>query len=748
MRFGVYFLAAGVDFAAKKVSATTSFVQLNKLHMDDVDEPPDPQKFELNLGDDYIPEPKKCAPGHCQFGHFGSNAAGKGIWRLIPPQPGYEKRLMDDALKCNGCNTVFKSFMGKSLGTRHHCRACGNAFCGNCCHKRRDIALPFGKDGKQRPGGFFKNVVGPKIGSYICDDCALRILTPANTHFDRWYQIYHKLSEDTEHGQRWLTTGRDATRPKFSTKCQFCEEDFNKQLSELETHMASLRVSIGTRVQKGAEGTKDIFAKRLDGVQKGAESTEDYFVISDVKKKIAEINPQDFESLEKIERDILAALEKSHVELSENSVAFRNFCGHWVCQECVPNLMENIYEEMGERKKKNIDKELLTKRNSQLKLGDKILETKFDDVKQLRDELEHEGFEMPQDLETVDAVKAKLLEQMAAWRKEISSTKMDRCATCGKGFMWLTKQKYFRDYLLDLQPELSELSVPDFFHHFDRRVALSKPDALKCPHCGRIAEYPADATDGNNVKCKFASCAKHFCSLCGMKLESGQQCQKCQEHPIYQVLNAYKTQYCPNPKCGKVVQKTEDCNRMRCVCGTIFCIDCGKNLSREDYDHWSDSYKSCGYVPPGGVCRSPKPGCPRQNNPHSNCLYCRRGVRGVQRSETFFAGPDHRTMEFNDVDQRAIKFVAKFTNEKIDLKANKALLHVDSQPPVEFEFHTVIANDPGKNGAVTFEFFGSADHAMKFAFDVDKVAKLKTWLRSWLNGKSPTYDREWNLARS
>ena len=43
------------------------------------------------------------------------------------------------------------------------------------------------------------------------------------------------------------------------------------------------------------------------------------------------------------------------------------------------------------------------------------------------------------------------------------------------------------------------------------------------------------------------------------------------------------------PGCGAQVSKTEGCNKMKCRCGIAFCFLCSKDITREGYDHFSNS---------------------------------------------------------------------------------------------------------------------------------------------------------------
>ena len=159
---------------------------------------------------------------------------------------------MGDASRCEGCGEAFSSFMWHSWGSRHHCRACGHAFCGNCVRKDHGIDLPFGKDGEKRLRTWKQS--GPKSRSYICDGCISRI-----------------------------------RRAEFP--CQICGVDHRQSLEQLDARIEELREVI----QNPKAAPEADFTQRLERVDGFAKEIEDFFTRTRVKKELDELKQKSTE---------------------------------------------------------------------------------------------------------------------------------------------------------------------------------------------------------------------------------------------------------------------------------------------------------------------------------------------------------------------------------------------------------------------------------------------------------------------
>jgi hypothetical protein len=161
-----------------------------------------------------------------------------------------------------------------------------------------------------------------------------------------------------------------------------------------------------------------------------------------------------------------------------------------------------------------------------------------------------------------------------------------------------------------LQPhEIKEIAADDEI--FDIWTDLSfkhgianDPDFGYCPRCGGIA---IEDTEENCADCSV--CFWVFCTLCQESRHPGVDCVSAEtklemlrqkaaggsadaiaalrkkEQELKSLSLIEKTsKFCPS--CGEAVQKTEGCNKMTCVCGSLFCWRCGDQV--HGYDHFKE----------------------------------------------------------------------------------------------------------------------------------------------------------------
>ena len=75
----------------------------------------------------------------------GYTASGQAV--IVEPPWLAEWQADDAAPNCPHCGKVFNKL---KLVYRHHCRGCGQIFCGDCCSQKKLLAWPIKEPGKQR----------------------------------------------------------------------------------------------------------------------------------------------------------------------------------------------------------------------------------------------------------------------------------------------------------------------------------------------------------------------------------------------------------------------------------------------------------------------------------------------------------------------------------------------------------------------------------------------------------------------
>lgn len=90
----------------------------------------------------------------------------------IYPKTSKEWIDSNKVIKCESCFVQFSFFYRK-----HHCRACGHIFCGNCCHKYIKIPLDLIEIPKESGAvyHYLKNIVYGRDMSLVCNDCYTKI---------------------------------------------------------------------------------------------------------------------------------------------------------------------------------------------------------------------------------------------------------------------------------------------------------------------------------------------------------------------------------------------------------------------------------------------------------------------------------------------------------------------------------------------------------------------------------------------
>jgi hypothetical protein len=105
-----------------------------------------------------------------------------------------------------------------------------------------------------------------------------------------------------------------------------------------------------------------------------------------------------------------------------------------------------------------------------------------------------------------------------------------------------------------------------------RRVAAiqENPNLRWCPRPG--CEKAIDLASTT-----ICECSAEVCADCGSLSHPGQQCAEAADAGLNALVKTMGWMRCPH--CGKVVERTDGCDSMRCVylnCGKLFCYSCGK----------------------------------------------------------------------------------------------------------------------------------------------------------------------------
>jgi len=90
----------------------------------------------------------------------------------IYPKMSQEWIDSNKVFKCEDCSSIFGFFNRK-----HHCRACGHVYCGNCCSKYIKIPTDLIDIPKEKNGwsNYIKSIVYNNNSSLVCNDCYQKI---------------------------------------------------------------------------------------------------------------------------------------------------------------------------------------------------------------------------------------------------------------------------------------------------------------------------------------------------------------------------------------------------------------------------------------------------------------------------------------------------------------------------------------------------------------------------------------------
>ncbi|KAL8681631.1 MAG: hypothetical protein Q9186_002300 [Xanthomendoza sp. 1 TL-2023] len=118
------------------------------------------------------------------------------------------------------------------------------------------------------------------------------------------------------------------------------------------------------------------------------------------------------------------------------------------------------------------------------------------------------------------------------------------------------------------------------------------PNLEECPFCDFAAECPPIEVD-KEFRCGNPECQKVSCRKCKVATHIPLSCEEfkkenglSERHLIEEARSQALLRQCG--KCKRTVMKDRGCNKMTCACGAFICDYCGKDISKELYNHFSD----------------------------------------------------------------------------------------------------------------------------------------------------------------
>ncbi|KAF5966225.1 hypothetical protein FBULB1_11771 [Fusarium bulbicola] len=107
------------------------------------------------------------------------------------------------------------------------------------------------------------------------------------------------------------------------------------------------------------------------------------------------------------------------------------------------------------------------------------------------------------------------------------------------------------------------------FRQVQEEANVPLHDRLYC-HAGNCAAFIPPDRNGHCLLCDT-----HTCRGCGERAHPGQPCREgAAEEDVWATMDANRTVNCPG--CGRMIELSEACNHMTCVCGQGFCFICGE----------------------------------------------------------------------------------------------------------------------------------------------------------------------------
>lgn len=188
-----------------------------------------------------------------------------------------------------------------------------------------------------------------------------------------------------------------------------------------------------------------------------------------------------------------------------------------------------------------------------------------------------------------------------------------------------------------------------------------------CPFCDFAAICPSVRVD-KEFRCRNPECERVSCRLCQKDSHVPMSCKEYKEslgvderHAVEEAMTKALLKTCP--KCEKQVLKQDGCNKIVCMCGGILCDYCGKDISKDGYNHFGG----------GGVFTSKK--CPTHDNFHE-----RRKVE-VQKAEAEAIKKARAENPHLTEEQLKLKFSNEVENDHSWTSFNPVMPDIDQYCP-------------------------------------------------------------------
>ena len=134
-----------------------------------------------------------------------------------------------------------------------------------------------------------------------------------------------------------------------------------------------------------------------------------------------------------------------------------------------------------------------------------------------------------------------------------------------------------------------------------------------CPFCDFAAICSPKDID-REFRCQNPECELVSCRLCRSSTHIPMSCEEYQKenghskrHEVEESMSAAVIRQCP--RCKTATIKEEGCNKVSCTCGAMICDFCGKDITKEGYNHFSDGAR--------GLRLSDAKKCPTYDDTHA-----------------------------------------------------------------------------------------------------------------------------------
>ena len=143
--------------------------------------------------------------------------------------------------------------------------------------------------------------------------------------------------------------------------------------------------------------------------------------------------------------------------------------------------------------------------------------------------------------------------------------------------------------------------------HQQAQIRLANLEGLsKCPFCDFAAICPPIDID-REFRCSNPECEKISCRLCKVESHTPLSCEEAKKengvserHIVEEARTEALLRTCP--KCNVKIMKEDGCNKVVCPCGGWLCDYCGKDITKDGYNHFEGGVNGGGTAIPGRKC--------------------------------------------------------------------------------------------------------------------------------------------------